>query len=219
MTEKGMDIRSVEEPSNSSKIQPKESIRRQYTNVVNTMNQNNRLRYKRIGLDPLDSFGDIIFILRKSWKRLRNCRKEIRDEDIEKEMSGNQWFFRKAYNSFANDICIENILRSIKKLESGVAALIHNDKEKLEYQKLLYYSNSINFGHKQMFDKFKVTNDCLNFLQKNYAEQIDVDIGKGKYDLTVTEKEMDFNKDEKYEVGQPITLKANQIQERYLDAY
>ena len=85
-------------------------------------------------------------------------------------LSKSQRFFRRASKAYNNDICIENILRSIKKLESGVAALIHNDKEKLEYQKLLYYSNSINFGHKRMFDNLKITNSCLDFLQMNYAE-------------------------------------------------
>lgn len=70
-----------------------------------------------------------------------------------------------AYKAFENDTCLENILRSIKKLESGVAALIEDNEEVLNRQKLLYYSNSINFGgHKEMQSKLKFSNKCLEFL-------------------------------------------------------
>ena len=94
----------------------------------------------------LEMFSDAIYMALRLWRKL-TCQQE--DEDFEenacdRKLNFSYRFFRKAFDAYENDACIENILRSIKKLECGVAALINNNQEVLDYQKILYYSNLIN---------------------------------------------------------------------------
>ena len=71
---------------------------------------------------------------------------------------------KRAYTAYESDICVESIIRSIKKLESGLAAVIGNDEQKIKDSKLLYYSNSINFSDKTMRDRCRATNEFLDYL-------------------------------------------------------
>ena len=45
------------------------------------------------------------------------------------ELSETQRFYLRAYEIYENDISIENILRSLRKLESGLAAVIGDNQE------------------------------------------------------------------------------------------
>ena len=82
----------------------------------------------------------------------------------------------RAFRSFENDICIESILRSQKKLESAVSALIMNDSEKIKKAKFIYYSNLINYCDlgKNIENKFLRRNKCLEFFQSTTADQIEI---------------------------------------------
>ena len=107
------------------------------------------------------------------------------------KLTENQRFVKRAYSAYENDICIESILRSIKKLESGLSAVIGNDKTLINNSKLLYYSNSINFSNEQMRKKCRARNDYLDFLQGNFAEKISINYhDENHIDFEITEKEM-----------------------------
>lgn len=95
-------------------------------------------------MSQFEMFSDIIFKALRIWKIA--SRQNSDEEQCDAQLFSSNKFFRKALRAYDNDICIENILRQIRKLECGVAALINNDKEKLDYIKILYYSNLIHFG-------------------------------------------------------------------------
>lgn len=119
------------------------------------------------------------------------------------KLTENQRFVKRAYSAYENDICIESILRSIKKLESGLSAVIGNDKTLINNSKLLYYSNSINFSNEQMREKCRAKNDFLQFLQGNYADKIWIKYhNKDHIDFEIEEFEMNhLIHDEKQEKG------------------
>lgn len=73
-------------------------------------------------------------------------------------MSGNQQFYHEAYNSFENDVSIESIWRSLRKLESGLSAVIGNNQKIIEKSKLIYYSNQIVYPNSELHNKFKQSN-------------------------------------------------------------
>lgn len=75
------------------------------------------------------------------------------------------------------------------KLEAGVAALIKNDKKLNETAKMIYYTNSINFGRdEKMRNKCRVTNEFYEFTQADMAEEIEINIDENdQVSLNMTE--------------------------------
>ena len=49
--------------------------------------------------------------------------------------------FRKGLEVFEDDICLENIMRSIHKLQGAVAAIILEDEDIIRNAKTLYFAN------------------------------------------------------------------------------
>ena len=115
----------------------------------------------------LEMFSDAIYIALRGWRKMTCQQEEYEENACDRKLNFSYRFFRKAFDAYENDACIENILRSIKKLECGVAALINNDPEKLKYQKILYYSNQINLPPN--YEHFKISNKSLEFLQRAHG--------------------------------------------------
>ena len=118
-------------------------------------------------------FSDLAFFAAKAYHYI-TCRENKSDDLALSKLSENQQFVKRAYTAYENDICIESILRQIKKLESGLSAVIGNDQNLIEGSKLLYYSNMLNFQDKRLRDKCRAKNQYLDFLQGTRAEQIDI---------------------------------------------
>lgn len=65
------------------------------------------------------------------------------------------------------------------KLQAGVSALISNDKKLNEVAKMIYYTNSINFGHKKdIREKCRITNEFYEFTQEDVAQEIEIKINE-----------------------------------------
>lgn len=71
---------------------------------------------------------------------------------------------------------IEEIFRSIKKLQAGVSVLIGDDLDKLQDCKKIYYSNLINYIDDERQDLCRVSNKFYEFLQNDFAQSIQIGI-------------------------------------------
>ena len=125
---------------------------------------NMRYKFERKTLRFRDMFSEVLFYMNKFWLHMKCYKPEKVDRMALEMMSESQQFVKRAYTAYESDICVESIIRSIKKLESGLAAVIGNDTQKIKDSKLLYYSNSINFSDKTMRDRCRATNEFLDYL-------------------------------------------------------
>ena len=65
------------------------------------------------------------------------------------------------------------------KLQAGVSALISNDQKLNEVAKMIYYTNSINFGqNKDIREKCRITNEFYEFTQRDVAQEIEIKINE-----------------------------------------
>ena len=131
------------------------------------------LHFERRVFKISDIFSPITLSFAKMWAVISCWRPKDDETDInthcKSKLSPSQQFFLKGYKLYEKEICIESILRSIKKLESGVSALIGNNNNLIEASKLMYYSNTINYPSKDIADQCRVTNKYFEFLHMDYA--------------------------------------------------
>ena len=145
----------------------------------------------------LEMFSDAIYIALRGWRKMTCQQEEYEENACDRKLNFSYRFFRKAFDAYENDACIENILRSIKKLECGVADLINNNQEVLNYQKILYYSNLINLPPD--YERFKVSNMSLEFLQRAHGVKkivLGTDSGGGLPKFLIEETRVDYFADE-----------------------
>jgi hypothetical protein len=60
-----------------------------------------------------------------------------------------QVIFKKGIELFEDDICIEQLLRSVNKLQSAVATLMEYNEEAAYNAKVMYFSNQIIYQNKK----------------------------------------------------------------------
>lgn len=82
------------------------------------------------------------------------------------------------YN-FEEDVCIENILRYIHKLQSSMAALMHFNPEAENMAKLIYFSNQIIYKSRINERNMKIETDYLEYLKSATADSIVYDHSAG----------------------------------------
>ena len=87
-------------------------------------------------------------------------------------MSRTEVLFYKGLKIFEDDICIENILRSIHKLQAAVAALVEDDQEVINNAKTLYFANQIIYRSTKNERKMRFNTDFLEYLRFSVANKI-----------------------------------------------
>ena len=102
-------------------------------------------RYGKKALSFIDMFSEVPYYINKFYLSLKYKKKKQINKMALNMLSENQQFAKRAFTAYESDICIEFIIRSIKKLEAGLAAVIGDDPRLIKDSKLLYYSNIINF--------------------------------------------------------------------------
>lgn len=123
------------------------------------------------------------------------------DEDCMKDIDQSSQFYVRAFRSFENDISIESILRSQRKLESAVSSLMMNNDDLIRKAKLIYYSNVINYSNldDKVKKRFLHENKCLEFLQSTTANRIEIKKENGEMCLEVEEENWNVLREDKSE--------------------
>ena len=100
-----------------------------------------------------------------------NCKSRA-DEYAINSLSRTEVLFYKGLQIFEDDICIENILRSIHKLQSAVAALVMDNEEVIKDAKTLYYANQIIYRSSKNEKRMRFSTDFLEYLRYSVAKDI-----------------------------------------------
>lgn len=133
-------------------------------------------------------------------------------------MSRTEVLFYKGLKIFEDDICIENILRSIHKLQAAVAAIVEDNQEVINNAKTLYFANQIIYRSTQNERKMRFNTDFLEYLRFSVASKITYNLneenGNGQFVVNSKRTKIEGSSIKKVDIEDKIAVSKKMMQKK-----